>query len=179
VQTPDEYENENGERVQAIPTGRRNGNKFVPTGVELEMTVVTSVPVEVKATSTGEIEAKKHEEEVEQLQMTLSKLEEAFKQYEEHAKQTGQEAKKHEEEANAQLAATVKKQQEAEATAKKAGEEVTKLHASLTRAQSLARALRQCEKQPKSQRARCVASADKRYGAKAAKTDRARRRVAG
>jgi hypothetical protein len=177
VQTPDEYENEKGERVQAIPTGRRNSNPFVPTGVELAMTVHPIVPVEIKAVSAQEIEAKQHEGEVTQLQATLKGLEEALKKSEEHAKQAGQEAKKHEEEANAQIATAVKNQQETEAAAKKAQEEVTKLKASLTRAQSLARALRQCEKQPKSQRARCVASADKRYGAKAANTGRRRRRV--
>jgi hypothetical protein len=179
VQTPDEYENAKGERVQAIPTGRRESNKVVPTGVGLAMTVRPSVPVEIKAISAGQAEAKQLEEEVKQLQTTLKKLEEAFKQYEEHAKQAGQEAKKHEEEANTQIAAAVKKQQEAEAAAKKAQEEVNRLRASLTRAQSMAHALRRCEKQPKSQRARCMASADKRYGAKAAQTDRRRRRVAG
>ncbi|MGD1056183.1 MAG: hypothetical protein ABR992_02095 [Solirubrobacteraceae bacterium] len=201
VQTPNEYENAKGERVQAIPTGRRSSNPFVPTGVELAMTVHPTVPVEIKAVSAEEIEAEQHEKEVAALQATLKgeegaltsyeehakqaaqeakkHEEEALTSYEEHAKQAGQEAKKHEEEANAQIAAAVKKQQEAEVATKKAQEEVTKLKASLTRAQSLARALRQCEKQPKSQRARCMAGADKRYGAKVANRGRRRRRVAG
>jgi hypothetical protein len=186
VQTPDEYENENGERVQAIPTGRRGSNKFVPTGVEAVFTVHPAVPVEVKAISSQESEAALQEEEVErqedalkQLQATLKNLEEAFKKYEEHATQAGQEAKKHEEAANAQIAATAKKAQEAEVAAKKAQEEVDRYRASLARARLLARALRGCEKQPRNQRARCVASADKRYGAKAAKAARRRRLVAG
>ena len=176
VQTPDEYENEKGERLQAIPTGKKGTNKFVPTGVELAMTVHPSVPVEIRAISTGEIEAQQHEEETTGLQVNLKGLEEAFKKYEEHAQQAAQEAKKHEEEAKAQIAAAVKKQQEAEAAAKKTQEEVNKLRASLTRAQLLAHALRQCAKQPKSQRARCVSRAENRYGAKSAKTSQ---RVAG
>jgi len=178
VQTPDEYENEKGERLQAIPIGKKGGDNSVPTGVGLAMTVHTSVPVEIKAVSTEEIETKRYEEKVNQLQLSVNGLEEAFKKYEEHAKQTAQEAAKHEEEANAKLAAAVKKQQEAEAVSKKVQEEVNQLRAALTRSQLLAHALRRCVQQPKSKRARCVASADKRYGVKAAKAAR-RTRVAG
>ncbi len=179
VQTPDEYENEKGERVQAIPTGRRETHEFVPTGVKLAMTVHTSVPIEIKAVSSQEMQTTQLEEELEQLQATVKKLEETLKQDEEQAKQAGGEAKKHEGEASAEVAAAVKKQQEAEAAAKKAQEELNTLRAALTRAQSLAHALRRCEKQPKSQRTRCVASADKRYGIRAAQTDRPTPHVAG
>jgi hypothetical protein len=49
VQTPDEYENEKGERLQAIPTGRRGTNEFVPTGVEAAFTVHPSAPGEIRA----------------------------------------------------------------------------------------------------------------------------------
>jgi hypothetical protein len=157
VQLPDEYENENGERLQAIPTGRRESNKFVPTGVELAMSVRPSVPVEVKAISPQEIQAKQQQEEVKLVQANLTKLEQSFKQYEERAKQAAEEAKQHEVDANAQIAAAAKKQQEAEAAATKAQKEVA-------RGLSLARALRECEKQPKNRRVRCVVNALKRDG---------------
>jgi hypothetical protein len=164
VQTPDEYENGKGERFQAIPTGRRETNPFVPTGVEAAFTVHPSVPVEIKAITTQEIEAKQHEEEVKKLEetlqqeeATLKKQEEALKKAEERAKQGGEEAKKHEEELKGQIAALKKQLEESRPP---------------TRAQLLARALRECEKQPKKRRARCVASAHRKYGAKAAKTSR-------
>jgi flagellar biosynthesis GTPase FlhF len=179
VQIPDEYENEKNERVQAIPTGQRGGNPFLPTGVKLAMTVHPAVPIEIKAVSSQEMQTTQQEEEIQQLQATVKKLEEALEQDEAQAKQAAQETKKHEGEANAAIAAAVKKQQEAEAAAKKAQEELNTLRASLTRAQSLAHALRRCEKQSKSQRVRCVANAQKRYGVRAARTDRPTPRVAG
>ena len=114
VQTPDEYENENGEPLHAIPTGRKGTGKFVPTGVEAAFTVRPSVPVEINAVTAQEIEAKQHEEE-----------------------------------------AAAKKKREEEEKAKSKP---------LTRAQLLARALRECQQQPKKRRARCVASAHKKYG---------------
>jgi hypothetical protein len=86
VQTPDEYEGEKGEQLQAIPTGSRGSNPFVPTGVELSMTIHSSVQGEIKAVTTQEIEAKQHEEEVKQLQASLKKQEEALKKAEERAK---------------------------------------------------------------------------------------------
>jgi hypothetical protein len=156
VQTPDEYENEKGERLQAIPTGKRGSNPLVPTGVEAAFTVHPSVPVEIKAITVQEIEAKLHEEEAKKQEATLKKQEEALKKAEEHAKQV-EEAKKHEEEANA--------------AAKKKQEEKAKLHPP-TRAQLLTRALRECKKLPKKRRARCVASAHKKYGANADKIGR-------
>ncbi len=189
VQTPDEYEGENGEKLQAIPTGRRESNPFVPTGVELSMTVHTSVPVEIKAVTTQEIEAKqqeeeakkqeealqaleatltKHEEEAKKqekalqaLEATLKKQEEALKKAEEHTKQVGEEAKKHEEELNAQITA-IKKHQEEEAAKKKQEESKPP-----TRAQLLSKALAQCKKKPQSKRAHCMAEATKKYGHKA------------
>lgn len=102
--------------------GRRESNPFVPTGVELSMTIHSSVPGEIKAVTTQEIEAKQHQEE----------------------------AKKHQEEE-----ATAKKKREEEERAKSKPP---------TRAQLLAHALRECQKQPKKRRARCVASAHKQYG---------------
>lgn len=141
VQTPDAYENENDELLQAIPTGRKGSAKFVPTGVEMAVTVHPSAAGEIKAITAQEVEAKN--------------LEEAVKKAEEHAKRVG-------EEAAAELAAAEKKLEEAEKPKSPPP----------TRAQLLARALRECEKQPKKRRARCVASAHRRYGAKTKKRGR-------
>jgi hypothetical protein len=177
VQTPDGYENEKGERLQAIPTGRKGTDKFVPTGVEAAFTVHPVVPVEIKAVTAGEIEAKQHEEEakkqeetlqkqeatLQKQEATLKKQEEALKKAEEHAKQIGEEAKKHEEALNAQIAA-IKKHLEEEAAKKKQEESKPP-----TRAQLLSKALTKCKKQPKNKRAQCVAEATKKYGHKAKK----------
>jgi len=164
VQTPDEYEDEKGERLQAIPMGSKETNPFVPTGAEAAFTVHPSVPGEIKAISTQEIEAEQHEEQVKTLErdlqqeeVTLKKQEEALKKAEERAKQGGEEAKKREEELKSQIAALKKQLEESKPP---------------TRAQLLARALRACQRQPKKQRARCAASAHRKYGAKAAKTSR-------
>ncbi len=163
VQTPDEYEGAGGEKLKAIPFGEKNNNLILePTGVESTITVTTAEPVEVRAITAEEVEAKQREETKKQEEVfhtqetTLKKLEETLKKVEEHAKQVGEEAKKHEEELNAQIAALKKKQEEAAANKK-----------SLTRGQLLSKALKQCRKESKKRRARCVASAHKKYGPKA------------
>jgi hypothetical protein len=144
-------------------------------------------------TVIGTVEAgvkEKQEQEQEAREKETKEKEEALKKLvEEHVKQVGEEAatkeatKKHEEEA---AAVSVKKHQEeevainhqheAEATAKKKEEAATKngvLGAKeeskakpLTRVQLLAKALKQCKKQPKKKRAQCEAAAKKRYGGK-------------
>jgi len=58
LQTPDEYEGAGGEKLTAIPTGEHGGGQLVTTGVEATFTVQTSVPVDVRAISTEEVEAK-------------------------------------------------------------------------------------------------------------------------
>jgi hypothetical protein len=180
VQAPDEYEGAGGEKLKAIPFGEKNNNLMLePTGVESTITVTTAVPVEVRAITAEEVEvrqheeAKKQEEALQTLETALKKQEEALKKAEEHAKQLAGEAKKHEEEVTAQLAATVKKYQEEAAATKKQLEATEKQLAAIeakiqppTRARLLAKALRACQKQPKKQRARCVASAHKKYGAR-------------
>jgi phage shock protein A len=180
VQTPDEYEGAGGEKLKAIPLGEKNNNLLLePTGVESTITVTTAEPVEVRAITAEEVEAKQGEE-AKKLQEALQKqeasvkrLEEALKKGEEHASQLAGEAKKHEEEATAQLAATVKKYQEEVAATKK---QLAAIEAKIqppTRAQLLAKALKACQKQPKKkQRAQCVASAHKKYRGKAAHTGR-------
>jgi hypothetical protein len=166
AQTPDEYETLTGEKRQAIPMGRHGSNALVTTGVEATFTVHPSSTVEIKAvTEVEELveeharqvaeEARKHEEEARQHEQ---------KQHEEEAIASAAAAKKIQEEA----AAAAKKHQEEEAAAanKKYGE-AEKPKSKPTRAQLLAKALRACKKQPKKRRARCIASARKKYGAKA------------
>jgi hypothetical protein len=167
VQTPDEYEGAGGEKLKAIPLGEKNNNLILePTGVESTITVTTAEPVEVRAVTAEEVEAKQHEEAKKQeealqkQEATLKKFEEALKKAEEHAKQVGAE--------NVQLAAAVKKDQEEVAAAKKKLEELEKAKSHPpTRAQLLAKALKQCKKEPKNKRAQCEVKAQKKYGHKA------------
>ncbi|HET7443052.1 MAG TPA: hypothetical protein VFJ57_00180 [Solirubrobacterales bacterium] len=64
VQTPSEYENALGEKRQAIPMGKREGNPvLVTTGVELGFTIHTSAPLQIKAVTAAEIEAKQRQDE--------------------------------------------------------------------------------------------------------------------
>jgi hypothetical protein len=160
LQTPDEYEGPGGERLKAIPEGERGTHGLVTTGVEMAATVHTSVPVDVEALTSAEVEAKQREEEATRQRQQKQREEEAAatKRHEEEAAAT----KRHEEEAAA------KKHQEEEAAAKtKREEEARKLKSKpLTRGQLLAKALRQCKKEPQRRRARCVARAHERYGPK-------------
>jgi hypothetical protein len=176
VQTPDEYEGAGGEKLKAIPLGEKNNNLMLePTGVESTITVTTAEPVEVRAITAEEVEAK---EALQTLETTLKKQEEALKKAEEHAKQVGEETKKHEEELNAQIAAIKKHQEEATAEAKKDQEEVAatkkqlaaiEAKSQLPRSQLLAKALKQCKKEPKNKRAQCEVKAKKKYGHKGKK----------
>jgi hypothetical protein len=168
LQTPNEYEGAGGEKIKAVPFGEKNNNLILePTGVESTITVTTAEPVEVRAITAEEVEtkqreeAKKQEEALQKLEAALKKQEEALKKAEEHSKQAGEEAKKHEEELNAQITA-IKKHQEEEAAKKKQEESKPP-----TRAQSLAKSLKQCKKEPKTKRAQCIAKAKKKYGGKA------------
>jgi hypothetical protein len=101
MQTPDEYEGAGGEKLKALPMGEHNGGELVPTGVEATFTVHTSVPVDVRAISTEEVESNKREEEAA-----------AKKHQEEEAVAAA--AKKHQEEA-----AAAQKRAEAEAAQKR------------------------------------------------------------
>lgn len=63
-QLPSEYENANGEKHQAIPMGQKESSDAPnTTGVELSFTIQPSVPLEIKAINTAEIEAKQRDEE--------------------------------------------------------------------------------------------------------------------
>jgi hypothetical protein len=156
TQTVTEYEGEKGEKLQAVPTGEKekNGDR-VDTSVEMTVAVHTSVPIEIRAITAAEVEAKQREEEA------------AAKKHQEEAAK-----KKQEEEA---AAAAAKKHQEEEAAKKKAEEEAAKKKQEeeskpkskpATRAQLLTKALKQCKKEPKRKRAQCVAKAKKKYGHK-------------
>jgi hypothetical protein len=124
---------------------------------------IHSVPGEIKAVTTQEIEAKQHQEEAEQLEHEAKQQQEAVKKAEEHTKQVGEEAKRYEAELDAEIAA-IKQRQEEEAAKKKQEESKPKPP---TRAQLLSKALGQCKKEPKSKHAHCIAEATKKYGRRA------------
>ncbi|HET7443092.1 MAG TPA: hypothetical protein VFJ57_00385 [Solirubrobacterales bacterium] len=63
LQIPNEYENALGEKRKAIPTGEREGQPAATTGVELGFTIHTAVPLQIKAVTAAEIEAKQREDE--------------------------------------------------------------------------------------------------------------------
>lgn len=63
MQIPNEYENANGEKLQAIPTGEREGQPPATTGVELSFAIHPSASLEIRAVTAEEIEAKQREEE--------------------------------------------------------------------------------------------------------------------
>jgi hypothetical protein len=96
MQTPNEYENLAGEKLKATPEGEKGSSGPVTTGVATTITVHPSVPVEIRAISAAEVEAKQREAE----------------------------AKQHDEEAKAAAAAAAKRQQEEAAAKKRHDEEV-------------------------------------------------------
>lgn len=157
VQTPDEYEGPDGERLRAIPEGRHGTQGLVSTGVEMAVLVHTSAPVEIKTTTVEEIEARQREEEATRQREQKQREEEAAlkKRQEEEAA-----ARRHQEE----VAAAKKKHEEEEARQSKSKP--------LTRGQLLAKALRQCKREPKRRQARCVARAHQKYGHKTVKRKR-------
>jgi len=63
TQIPSEYENANGEKLQAIPMGEREGHPAATTGVELGFTIQTDASLEIKALTAAEVEAKQRQEE--------------------------------------------------------------------------------------------------------------------
>lgn len=62
-QTIDEYEDLSGVKHQAIPMAEVNAEPPDTSGVELAFTIRPSVPLQIKAVSTAEVETKQHEEE--------------------------------------------------------------------------------------------------------------------
>jgi hypothetical protein len=156
TQTITEYEGEKGEKLQAVPTGEKEKNSDrVDTSVEMTVAVHTSVPVEVRAITAAEVEAK------------LKKEEEAAKK--KHDEEVAAAAKKKQEE---EATSAAKKKAEEEAAAKKRAEEAKKKEEENkakpkppTRAQLLTKALKQCKRDKSHKaRARCVLKAEKKYG---------------
>jgi len=112
LQTPDEYENATGEKLKATPEGNREGMGWVTTGVASAITVHPSVPIEISAITTAEVEAKQREAEArqrdEEAKAAAAAAAAAKKQQEESA------ARQHREE---EVAAANKKRGEEEALA--------------------------------------------------------------
>lgn len=137
TQIPSAYENAIGEKRNAIPEGQRESNPWGTSGVELDFEINTSVPLEVKAITAAEIEARQHEEEA-----AATK-------------------KRHDEEAAA--AAAAKKRQEEEAAAAAAARKREAEEAKLERLRR-AQGLTQCRKaQKKSNRVRCEKRVKRKY----------------
>lgn len=160
VQTPDEYENAIGEKRPAIPMGKREANpSLATTGVELSFTINTSAPLQIKAITAAEIEAKQHEDEV--------AAEEAAKKRQDEEAAAAAAAKKRQD-AETAAATAVKKRQEEETAAATAATKRQEEEAQLEqlRRALLSSTLKQCRKKARSQnkRVRCEARAKKQYG---------------
>ena len=157
AQTPDEYENALGEKRPAIPMGKRESDPTPhTTGVELSFTINTEAPLQIKAVTGAEIEARQREDE---------------------AAAAAAAKKRQDEEAAAQVAE--KKRQDEEAAAAAAEKKRLKGEAKLKRLRRalLSSSLKQCRKvKPAHKRARCVKRAKRKYGsAKLRRNNRAPR----
>ncbi len=161
MQTPDEYENANSEKRQAIPMGKRGTHPLVTTGVELSFAINSSSQGEIRAINLAELEAKRLEEEA----ATAA----AAKKRSEEEAATAAAAKKRSEEEVATAAAIKKRLEEEAASAaaaqKRSEEEAKAKSKPLTRGQLLAKALKQCKKaKSKHKRMQCERLAKKKYG---------------
>jgi hypothetical protein len=144
LQTPNEYENALGEKRQAIPMGKRGANPPATTGVELSFTIHTSAPLQIKAITAAEIEAKQREDEAAAAAAAKKRLDE-----------------------EAAAAAAAERRQEDEAAAAAAAKRRHELEARLERLRRvlLSSTLEQCRKtHPKHKRVRCEKRAKKKYG---------------
>jgi hypothetical protein len=151
VQTPDEYELANGEKRLALPSGKRGTHEPAPTGVEATFTIHTSVPVEVKELTTGQVEAKRREEAEKARQAETKRTEETIAKLREEAA-----TDKHAEESLSAKLAAIEKRETDEAAKRK-------------REKLLAGALKRCKREPPRKRAQCRAKAKRRYGSAAGK----------
>jgi hypothetical protein len=142
TQTPSEYENSNGEKRQAIPIGKRESQPAATTGVELSFAINPSVPLEIKAVTAAEIEAKQREEEAAA----------AKKRQEAEAAAAAAAKKRQEDEAAAAAAVRVREEEEAKAE---------RLRLNRVRSSGLSRCRSKAES--KQQRVRCETRVKKRY----------------
>jgi hypothetical protein len=149
VQTPDEYELANGEKRLALPSGNRGTHPPAPTGVEATFTIHTSVPVEVKELTTGQMEARQREEAEKARQAEAKRTEETISKLREEVT-----IEKHAEETLSAKQAALEKRQADEAAKRK-------------REKLLAGALKRCKREPPRKRAKCRAKAERRYGSAA------------
>ncbi len=152
AQTPNEYENALGEKRPAIPMGKRESDPTPhTTGVELSYTIHTEAPLQIKAVTGAEIEARQREDEA-------AAAAAAKKRQEEEAA-----TKKRQEDEAAALAAKKRQEDEAAALAAKKHRQKAKARA---RKRHLAKAIRHCKKvKPGKKRVRCVKRAHGRYRA--------------
>jgi len=162
-QIPNEYEDLNGVKHDAIPKAEVGVEPLDNTGVELDFTIYPEVPLEIRSVNTAEVEAKQRQEEAA-----------AKKRQEDEAA-----AKKHQEEEAAakkrqEDEAATKKRQEAEAAEKKRQEEAAALlagkqleEAKAKAKRQLTKALTQCNKvEAKGKRVQCKKRARNKYSAR-------------
>jgi hypothetical protein len=141
-QTPSEYENANGEKREAIPMGQKGTDPLDTTGVELTFTIEPNVPLEIKAVSAAEVEAKQREDEAAKRRQDD---EAAAKK-----RQADEAAAKKRQEDEAAVLAAKRLQEEAEVKARK---------------RHLTKALKGCKKvKSVEKRTRCVKRATKKFG---------------
>lgn len=141
-QIHEEYEDLDGVRHQAIPTGEVDG-ELDNSGVELSFAIQTSAALQIKSMSTAQVEAKQRQEEEAA----------ANKRQEEEAA-----AKKRQEEE-----AAAKKRAEEEA-ARRLADEKAKAIKPLTKGQLRAKAMKRCRSlSTKQKRVRCETRVKKKY----------------
>jgi hypothetical protein len=181
-QIPQEYEAASGEKHQAMPEGFLGETEY-QSGTQATSTITTVEPVDIKVVAglspLEEAEGKQSEEQAQakKFKEDAESAEAAQKQQQAEAaakkllqEQATAAALKH---GSEEAAASTAKRSEAEAAAAanaKAQEEQAKRKSpSSNRSAPLAKALKACKKQPKAKRAKCEASARKRYGPKTKK----------
>ncbi len=147
-QFPHEYEGSAGEKLPAVPTGKRESSaNWEASAVELAFNIFTASPLEIKAINSAEIEAKQRAED-----------EAAAKKRRDEDAAKAAADKKHQEE-EAAKAAAAKKLQEEELRQKERAQ-------AKKRAQQRTKALKQCKKLKSSQkRNRCESRVKKKYSA--------------
>jgi hypothetical protein len=168
-QVPDEYEDLNGVKHQAIPTAVVNAEPPDTSGVGLEFTITPTVPLEIKSVNTVEVEAKQRQEEEAAAKKRQEEEAAAKKRQEEEAARAA--AEKQRQEADAARVAAEKQRQEADA-ARVAGEKKLQEEAlqakeeQLKRQKLRAKGLTRCrEADSKRQRVRCETRVKKKFSA--------------
>lgn len=129
-------------------------------------TVTESVTVNEDQAEKEAREAQEAQERKEREQKEREAIEAKEREAKEREAREQNERATHEREAREKTEREAHERAEAEAKKKKEEEERAKDHKPPTRAQLLAKALKECKKQPKSKRAKCEATARKRYASK-------------